>query len=108
MGFPEAVAGGERDGELASNLARRSMPLKHTESLTKFPRMIESSLVEDTTKPISIFRVKFRNPLLYRALQHLVPGCPLAACRSSPGTMANRPLAGFSTGPKEVSHTTVS
>jgi len=97
------IACRERLGGLLKHYDRKT-----TKWLTNFTPTIEYGLVVDTTKPISIFRVKFRNPLQYLALQHLDPGCPLAACRSGQGTMPNWPLVGFSMGPKEVSHASVS
>ncbi len=97
------IACRERLGGLLKHYDRKT-----TKWLTNFTPTIEYGLVVDTTKPNSIFRVKFRNPLLYQALQHLVPSYPLAACRSGGGTTSNRPLAGLSTAAKEVSHATVS
>ena len=97
------IACRERLGGLLKHYDRKT-----TKWLTNFTPTIEYGLVVDTTKPISIFRVKFRKPLLCRALQHVVPFCQLAACRLGGGTMFNWPHVGFSMGAREVSHATVS
>jgi hypothetical protein len=69
--------------------------------------MIEFGVVVETTTPVTIKLVKFRNSLLCWALQRPALCYPLPACQSGERTMINRPLIGFSTGAREVSHASV-
>jgi len=97
------IACRERLGGLLKHYDRKT-----TKWLTNFTPTIEYGLVVDTTAPKTIIQVKCRNPLLYWALQHLVPCRSSTACPSGEGTTSNRPLAGLSTDAKEVSHASVS
>jgi hypothetical protein len=78
------------------------------ESDPNFIASIELGLVVDTTKPNSMFRVKFRKCRWNNALRHIVGHRPLVALPIRQRNRARLTVAWLSNGLKEVPHASAS
>ena len=73
-----------------------------------FPSRIEFGLVEDTTKPNSIFQVNFHNNCFPNSLRRLQPTRPFFTGCPEDETTPNLSPVSFDADGKEVDHAAIS